>query len=112
MIAIMGLPGSGKTTLAATMGLTPVVNTDEFRNLPWADAPAAVMLAIEARRPEVVEGITVARLFRRGFKPRTVIHCLGGINMPSIASLIKRGLREVPPGTQIIEVNFFPERST
>jgi adenylate kinase family enzyme len=95
VIAIVGLPRSGKTTLseliAESVGLS-VLHTDDFRKLPWDKAADAALAAISGHG--IVEGITVARLFRRGFKPDLVIHLTGGRQLPSMESLIKRGLSE------------------
>lgn len=97
-LAILGLPGSGKTTLALALGAVlelPVLHTDEFQSEPWEKAPDLVMARLQPVC--IVEGITVARLFRRGFKPDCVIRILGGAEnkrRASLQSLIKRGLDE------------------
>lgn len=93
-LAIVGLPGTGKTTLADGLGTAlglDVLHTDEFKDFPW-DTQADLALT-SAPGFGIIEGITVARLFRRGFKPDCVVRILGGSN-PSMASLIKRGLDE------------------
>ncbi len=97
LVAILGLPGSGKTTLANklanALNLT-VLHTDDFKSMPWSKAADAAMAAIANGTYGVVEGITVARLFRRGFEPSLVLVLAGGKPMPAMSSLISRGLRE------------------
>lgn len=95
-LAIVGLPGSGKTTLAKSIGNAlgiQVVHTDAFKNMPWSAQPDAAMLALP-KVSYILEGVTVARLFRRGFKPDCVVHIQGGNAVTSMAALIKRGLSE------------------
>lgn len=97
-LAIVGLPRTGKTTLALGLGDAldlPVLHTDDFRDMPWEDQADAAMLAVPARG--VVEGITVARMFRRGFDPDCVLWVMGATGAPSdraLRSLLARGVGE------------------
>ncbi len=95
-LAIVGLPDVGKTTLANKLGPAlglPVLCTDVFMTLPWADQADAAMELVRPRC--IIEGITVARMFRRGFNPDCVLYVLGGdAHLKAIASLVKRGLEE------------------
>lgn len=96
-LAIVGLPGAGKTTLALklrdVLGLW-TIHTDAVKDRPWEEQPDLLMATIPDRC--IVEGITVARLFRRGFEPDCVVWMLGGDHRAtkSLQSLINRGLGE------------------
>lgn len=103
--AIVGLPGTGKTTLgnalAAHLGLG-CCHTDQFMTVPWSEQADEAMRYMPVRG--LVEGITVARLFRRGFTPDCVIHLTGhsefGYSLAAkaasraLGSLVRRGLSE------------------
>jgi hypothetical protein len=94
-LAIIGLPGTGKTTLADALGAAlelPVLHTDDFAGLKWAVQADAAMEAIPARG--IVEGVTVARLFRRGFLPECVVYLAGGgrLASPQLLALMNNGL--------------------
>lgn len=96
-LAIVGLPGSGKSTLALALGRAlgiDVLPTDAWMNIPWAEQADAAVLALPAHSC-IVEGITVARMFKRGFEPDCVIYILGGDparSKNSLRSLIENGL--------------------
>jgi dephospho-CoA kinase len=73
-VAIAGGPGTGKTTLAREVSDRPVIHTDDFRDLPWADIPREVIRAVAELGPRwCVEGCLVARALRRGLRPDVVI---------------------------------------
>ncbi len=97
-LAIIGMPGTGKTTLADAMAEalnTDVAHTDMFKDLAWEDQAEASMDLLRGRhRPLILEGITVARMFRRGFLPDCVLHLAGRgtIESPQLLSLITNGL--------------------
>lgn len=97
-LAIVGLPQTGKTTLgnalAAHLGLG-CCHTDQFMNVPWSEQADEAMKYMPVRG--IVEGITVARLFRRGFEPDCVVHLVSDpswVRTGSMASLVRRGLSE------------------
>lgn len=78
-LAIVGLPGCGKTTLADKLGAhlgLRVLHTDDYRGLPWEEQADACVVALPGWG--VVEGVTVCRLFKRGFEPDCVLWILGG----------------------------------
>lgn len=97
-LAVVGLPRTGKTVLSLALGDAldlPVLHTDDFRRLPWEEQADASMLAVPARG--IVEGITVARMFRRGFAPDAVLWIMGTTGAPSdkaLRSLLARGVGE------------------
>lgn len=113
-LAIVGVPGCGKTTLAfklATVFQLPVFGTDAFVDEPWDNQPALVLEAWS--RWGIIEGITVARLFRRGFKPDCVLWILGGDagkQTASLRSLIDRGLSEYDG--RVVTVPYRPKLDT
>jgi hypothetical protein len=66
-IVIAGGPRTGKTTLAASLGL-PVLHTDDLIPLGWVPAGAAVAEWIDQPGPWVIEGVTAPRALRRWLK--------------------------------------------
>jgi hypothetical protein len=97
-LAIVGLPRTGKTTLAVGLADAldlPVLHTDDFKDQPWEDQANAAMLAVPARG--LIEGVTVARMFRRGFRPDAVLWIMGTTGAPSdrsLRALLVRGMTE------------------
>lgn len=96
--AIVGLPGCGKTTLAKAMQAEFVgwdlLHTDDFADLPWDVQADHAMLALPriVQPRYIVEGITVARMLRKGFDPDVVIWILGGRKLPGMQKLVDNGL--------------------
>jgi predicted ATPase len=73
-IAIVGGPGTGKTTLSANVRDRRVVHTDDYIDRPWASVPDDVIRACDGLESFVVEGVQVARSLRRGLKVDAVIY--------------------------------------
>ncbi len=75
-IAIVGGPGTGKTTLSKWAGShRPVLGTDEYQTMPWEDVPRHVINKTRTLgRKFVVEGVHVARALRKGLEVDAVIH--------------------------------------
>lgn len=65
-IGITGGPRTGKTTLAARSLDRPILSTDAYREVPWADVPAAVIAACAPLPRFVIEGVQVPRALRKG----------------------------------------------
>jgi hypothetical protein len=79
-LAIVGLPGSGKTTLALKLGRAlglPTVHTDLFADKPWDVQPGAAMDLTHEAPQLIIEGYTVCRMFKRGYEPDCVLYVLG-----------------------------------
>lgn len=94
-LAIVGLPGCGKTTLATALGEAlrlPVLHTDVFKESRWAEQADAAYEASKLEPQLIVEGITVARMFKRGFAPDAVLWILGGRDVTNMRTLIDAGL--------------------
>jgi hypothetical protein len=66
-IVIAGGPRTGKTTLAASLGL-PVLHTDDLISLGWVAAGAAAAEWLDQPGPWVIEGVTAPRALRRWLK--------------------------------------------
>lgn len=80
VLAIVGLPGCGKTTLALKLGTAlglPTVHTDVLKEQPWDVQPGAGMDLVREHPQLIIEGFTVCRMFKRGFEPDAVIYILG-----------------------------------
>lgn len=73
-VAITGWPRAGKTTFAESITDRPVVHTDDFKGLPWADVPAAVIAECDQAGPTfAVEGVMVPRSLRKGLMVDVVL---------------------------------------
>lgn len=100
VLAITGLPGSGKTTLADALGHVldiHVFHTDYHIAASWDEQPDLCLKSARCLqslvRPVVVEGLTVARMFRYGFNPDCLIVLSGGRPHKSLPSLLENGIR-------------------
>ena len=73
-VAIVGGPGTGKTTLASYATTHPVIHTDDYMGLAWPDIPRVVMDDLAALGPRwIVEGCQVARCLRKGLHVDVVV---------------------------------------
>lgn len=67
-IVIIGGPGTGKTTLAADLGLARGFKprcTDEVMSLGWSEASAEVSKWLDVAGPWIIEGVAIARALRK-----------------------------------------------
>jgi GTPase SAR1 family protein len=62
-VAIIGWPGSGKTTLATEMGGGK--STDDALHLGWSEASEAVSYWLDEPGPWIVEGVALPRALRK-----------------------------------------------
>lgn len=62
-IAIIGWPGSGKTTLASEMGGGR--STDDVMHLGWSEASQEVSNWLDAPGPWIIEGVALPRALRK-----------------------------------------------
>ncbi len=100
-IAIIGVPRSGKTTLATRLAERlgyPLVHSDDQIGVGWGNQKAFTLEAIAMHGENVIaEGVTVARILNQ-WKPDWVIRCWrDGLASPrhaAIASRIKRATEE------------------
>jgi len=69
-IGITGTVGAGKTTLASSLSPThSIYHTDDLKHLPWKQQPLEWLEELNSlEEPFVVEGITVARMCRKGLQ--------------------------------------------
>jgi len=73
-VAIVGGPGTGKSTLASYVDDRPVLGTDGYTDVPWAMIPRAVINAVSELGPRwCIEGCQVARCLRKGLRPDVVV---------------------------------------
>ncbi len=100
VIAIMGLPGSGKTYLGNKLSLAlglDIIHTDVLKAIPWADQADGAMALLDGFTG-IVEGVVVQRLFRRGLVPvLTLVMPPPPVipkNYAGIAAGLSRGIRE------------------
>lgn len=73
-IAIIGRPGVGKTYLANKLAkdqnLKNISTDDYIGSVPFEDVPTKIMTDLETVDQDyVVEGVQVARMIKKGFKP-------------------------------------------
>ncbi len=76
VIAIIGRPEAGKTTLADKLGAMKgcrVIHTDDFiKKMTFKDAAGEIIkLCNEEKSPYIVEGVQVARMLLTGQKEQT-----------------------------------------
>ena len=93
IIAVVGYPGTGKTTYADKVALErkyPIIHTDDFLHLPHSEIPAELIYALEGLEDVVIEGTHVTRLFAKGFTPDLLVYMYGGTDniCPSIEKMI------------------------
>ena len=62
-IAIIGWPGSGKTTLTTEMGGGR--STDDAMHLGWSEASEEVSTWLDAPGPWIIEGVALPRALRK-----------------------------------------------
>lgn len=73
-VAIVGGPGTGKTTLASYVQNRPVVATDAFQGMEWEAVPPAIIERTSRMGSAfVVEGVTTARALRKGLRVDAVV---------------------------------------
>lgn len=74
-IAICGGPATGKTTIATWCTKDrPLLHTDDFMHLEWAEVPQAVIDQCSHHPRFVVEGVQVARALRKGLQVDAVLY--------------------------------------
>jgi tRNA A37 threonylcarbamoyladenosine biosynthesis protein TsaE len=110
-IAIVGGPGTGKTTLAANVSDRRVLHTDDYVHRPWASVPDDVIRACEGLESFVVEGVQVARSLRRGLKVDAVIYldAMHGAGSQSMAKAVDTVFRDWRSKDRLTPV-FSPDR--
>jgi len=103
MIAITGYPGSGKTTFAndlAKKSKTKVLHTDDFiKAVPFKDIPEHLIAIVKVAKPDIIEGVQVARMLRKGhrdktFSADTVIWVEGGNEGNKISAMVAKAFEE------------------
>ncbi len=100
-IAIIGIPKSGKTTLANRLAERlgyPLVHSDDQIGVGWGNQKAFTLEAIAVHGENVIaEGVTVARVLNQ-WNPDRVIQCyradLASPRHAPIASRVKRAAQE------------------
>lgn len=65
-ILIAGWPKCGKTTLAASLGITPIYTTDALKESHgWREASEEASFWLDRAGPWVIEGVAVPRAIRK-----------------------------------------------
>jgi len=90
-ICISGFSRSGKSLIAKKLSEElnlPVIQTDDYKELPWTDQPEAIIEDLS--EPHIVCGVTVPRVLRTGakleiYEPELSIWCK--INNESLLEL-------------------------
>lgn len=72
-IAVAGGPLTGKSLFAHSLDKRPWIETDTFKDLPWADQPAAIIAACAHHARFVVSGVQVGRVLRKGLAIDAVV---------------------------------------
>ena len=101
IIAITGLPGAGKTTLARKLG-GAIIHTDDYMNeYSFKDLPTMLIKLLNETYSGniIVEGVQVARMLRTGHRegiwtPDTVIWIADGDFDNKMAPTIERAFND------------------
>jgi len=73
-IALVGGPKTGKTTLAKLIAHPNTYHTDELKHLPWHSQATAWLEELSNVDSFLVEGVTVARMLRKGLEVDVVVY--------------------------------------
>lgn len=101
-IAIVGRPRVGKTTLGLQLSgqyKLPLVHADDFIGLTtFEHQPDLIVADLMDRDTYIIEGVQVARCFKRGLKPEIVIWLEAAIPLDSrhksLATIVDRSMQE------------------
>lgn len=86
----------GKTTLAKLATDRPVIGTDSYRDIPWEDIPARMIVDVESLPAFAIEGVMVARALRGPKGPNGTR--LPGMQVDAVVYLQRPKVDERLPG--------------